>query len=257
MEIDLLLRNHPIFLSLLCTWLAVGVLSFLVLLRFPAPYGRFSRSGWGPGIPPRIAWLAMESPGDWIFAAMFLTCLPQPPVLTLFGVLWMGHYIYRSIFYPFLLRSTTAVSLSVVFGAIAFHCANVPLQCWELYHLHPERPLAWLWDPRFLAGIVLFGGGFILGVTSDATLRRLRAKPEQGYVIPHGGAFELVSCPNYLGEIIEWTGWALMTWTWSGMVFALWVMANLLPRAMAHHRWYRRQFAEYPENRKALIPYIL
>ncbi len=174
MGIDSLLRNHPVFLSLLCAWLAAGVLAFLALLRVPAPYGRFSRSGWGPGIPPRMGWFVMESPGVFIFAAMFIPCLPQTPVLALFGVLWIGHYMYRGILYPFLLRSTTAVSLSVVVGAIAFHCANVPLQCWELYHLQPERPPAWLWDPRFLVGLVLFGGGFILAVTSDATLRRLR-----------------------------------------------------------------------------------
>jgi 3-oxo-5-alpha-steroid 4-dehydrogenase 1 len=257
MGIDSLLRDHPLFLSLLGAWLATGLLAFVALLCMPAPYGRFSRSGWGPGIPPRLGWFLMESPGVFIFAAMFLPCLPQPPVLALFGVLWMGHYSYRGIFYPFRLRSTTAVCPLVVASAIAFHCANVPLQCWELYHLQPERPLAWLRDPRFVLGLGLFGGGFMLAVTSDATLRRLRAEPGERYKIPRGGAFELVSCPNYLGEIVEWSGWALMTWTWSGLVFALWTTANLLPRALANHRWYRKQFSAYPARRNALIPYIL
>lgn len=250
-------RDHPIFFCLLGAWLAAGVAAFAALMRIPAPYGRFARAGWGPGVPPRLGWFFMESPGVFIFAAMFLPQLPQPPVLTLFGILWMGHYLYRGILYPLRLRSSTPVCLFVVISAMGFHVANVPLQCWELYHLQPDRPIAWLADPRFLLGLAMFGGGFLLAVRSDATLRSLRGGPAASYTIPRGGAFELVSCPDYLGEIVEWTGWALMTWTWSGLVFAIWATANLLPRALAHHRWYRQRFADYPVRRKALIPYLL
>jgi hypothetical protein len=33
-------------------------------------------------------------------------------------------------------------------------------------------------------------------------------------------------------------------------------MANLIPRAVAHHHWYKTTFADYPANRRALIPYL-
>jgi hypothetical protein len=33
-------------------------------------------------------------------------------------------------------------------------------------------------------------------------------------------------------------------------------VANLAPRARAHHLWYKRQFADYPSRRKALVPAI-
>ncbi|MBI4699950.1 MAG: hypothetical protein HY744_02090 [Deltaproteobacteria bacterium] len=33
--------------------------------------------------------------------------------------------------------------------------------------------------------------------------------------------------------------------------------ANLVPRARAHHLWYRRTLAGYPPERRAVIPYLL
>ena len=33
--------------------------------------------------------------------------------------------------------------------------------------------------------------------------------------------------------------------------------ANLVPRALATHRWYRERFPDYPQDRKALIPFVL
>ena len=40
----------------------------------------------------------------------------------------------------------------------------------------------------------------------------------------------------------------------AGLAFAAWTMANLVPRARAHHRWYRERFPDYPARRKALVP---
>ena len=42
-----------------------------------------------------------------------------------------------------------------------------------------------------------------------------------------------------------------------GGAAASWSLANLAPRAIKTHRWYREQFAEYPRERKALLPFIL
>ncbi len=69
--------------------------------------------------------------------------------------------------------------------------------------------------------------------------------------------FELVSCANYFGEVLEWVGWAVLTWSLPGLTFALWTVANLVPRARAHHAWYQRTFPEYPAKRKAIIPFLL
>ena len=63
-----------------------------------------------------------------------------------------------------------------------------------------------------------------------------------------------MSCPNYLGEVVEWGGWALATWSMAGLSFAVWTLMVLSTRAHSHHRWYRENFPEYPPGSRALIP---
>ncbi len=58
-------------------------------------------------------------------------------------------------------------------------------------------------------------------------------------------------------QIIEWTGFAIATWALPGVAFALYTAANVGPRALANHRWYRERFENYPAERKALIPFVL
>src|SRR5262249_1460418 len=115
---------------------------------------------------------------------------------------------------------------------------------------------SWLHDPRFLVGAALWIAGYTINRAADRTLRRLRARGESAYRIPRGMLFRWVSCPNYLGECVEWIGWAILTWSFAGLAFALWTLANLVPRARSHHAWYRAHFADYPRNRRALVPCV-
>ncbi len=121
----------------------------------------------------------------------------------------------------------------------------------------PPYDAAWLGDPRFIAGAGVFLCGLALNIRSDNILLRLRTQGGPDYSIPRGGLFRHVSCPNYLGEILEWGGWALATWSMAGLGFFVYAAANLGPRALSNHRWYRERFADYPTDRKALIPGVL
>jgi 3-oxo-5-alpha-steroid 4-dehydrogenase 1 len=49
----------------------------------------------------------------------------------------------------------------------------------------------------------------------------------------------------------------MATWSLAGLSFALWTFANLVPRALSNHRWYKEQFPDYPKNRKAILPFLL
>ena len=77
------------------------------------------------------------------------------------------------------------------------------------------------------------------------------------YHLPTGGLYNYVSSPNYLGEIIEWTGWAIATWSLPGLLFSLGAIGCIGVRALHTHRWYEKNFENMPKDRKALIPYIL
>ena len=59
-----------------------------------------------------------------------------------------------------------------------------------------------------------------------------------GYYIPYGGLFELITCPNYFGELVEWLGWSLATWSLAGLVFTLFAAATFIPRSWHNHNWW-------------------
>lgn len=238
-------------------YLGLAALVFVVLLRLPAGYGRHGSRKWGPALPPRPAWVLMESPAIVATILFFLVGRPFEHVTAwVFLGLWLLHYGYRTLVYPFLIRSGHPVPIVVVTMGFLFNIGNAFLNAGGLFLVDPPRPEAWLADPRFLLGLALFLGGLATHVHSDHLLRNLRAPGETGYRIPQGGLFRWVTSPNYLGEWVQWTGWAILTWSIGGLVFSLWTAANLFPRAVAHHSWYRDRFPDYPTERKAILPFL-
>jgi len=236
---------------------AVGV--FIALFFISAPYGRHARRGWGPQLPNWAGWLLMESVSAIVMAVLFVAGdAPRTLTAYFFLLMWEAHYIHRAYIYPFMLRGETRkMPVLVVLMAVVFNLGNGYVNGRYLFHFADGRyTTAWLLDPRFIIGVLLFIEGFVINRNADATLRELRKPGETDYKIPHGGLYEFISCPNYFGEILEWIGWALATWSLPGLTFAIWTFANLAPRARSHHKWYHETFSEYPANRKALIPGI-
>lgn len=253
-----------IFSDLLYTILLIveagaGFCTFILLFFISAPYGRHYRAGWGVCISAKAAWLGMEFPAFSVILLLFLTGSSSlHPVSIIFIVLWEIHYIQRTFVYPFLITGDSGnFPLLVALLAFVFNMINGYVNGYYLFYKAQPYPLTWLYDPRFICGIFLFFSGFIINLTSDKQLRNLRKQGDGSYKIPRGWLYEMISCPNYLGEMIEWIGWACLTWSIPGLIFAFFTIANLLPRAISHHRWYKKQFPEYPGKRKAIIPFLL
>jgi protein-S-isoprenylcysteine O-methyltransferase Ste14 len=243
------------YILILISFLLAGV-TFSALFFVRVPYGRYPQRGWGPLISNRLGWVVMEAPSPLLFALFFgLGSAPKTLTLWIFLLLWEAHYIHRTFIYPFRIADGhKKMPVTVMLMAIIFNTFNASLNGWWLFSGSGGYPLNWLTSARFLIGSSLFVAGYAVNRSSDRRLRRLRSPGELDYKIPYGGLFHWVSCPNYLGEIIEWTGWAIATWSLPGLSFAVWTFANLAPRARAHHAWYREHFADYPTERKSLIP---
>ncbi|HUB09711.1 MAG TPA: methyltransferase [Myxococcales bacterium] len=238
--------------------LALAAATFVALRLVVAPYGRHLRAGWGPTLPARLGWVLMESPSVLFFAWVYARGPHRgdPTPLVLLG-LWELHYLQRTAVYPLRMRANgRRMPALIALLAIAFNLLN----SWNnAGWISGAGALGagWLHGWRFLTGAALFAAGFGLNLSSDGILFRLRAPGEQGYRIPRGGLYRWVSSPNYLGEMIEWCGWALAAWSPAGLAFALYTVANLAPRAVQNHRWYREAFPDYPKERRALIPFVV
>ena len=238
-------------------WIAVAAVTFVSLFRTTAPYGRHGRSGWGPRLPARWAWLLMESPALWWTGGLIWLAGVGGPALGL-AALWLAHYTYRVLIYPLRLRRSSHPYPVVIAGmAFAFQLISGLLIASRLASPWGGYPSSWWLDPRFLVGVAIMLVGVGINHRADTILRQLSRISPDNYQIPHGFLYRWVSSPNYLGEIIEWIGWAIASWSLAGAAFAVWTFANLVPRAVAHHRWYQQHFDDYPAQRRAVLPGLL
>lgn len=145
----------------------------------------------------------------------------------------------------------------IVCFILSFHIFS--LQCQFLLTFQ-RLPTTWINQPAFGIGLVLAITGMIINAQTDAALRRLRAQGKGGYQIPRGyWLFQYVSCPHYFGEILQWLGfWLAADQSTVAASFVAFTAANLVPRAVHQHAWYRKHFGDaYPSTRKAWIPFVL
>jgi protein-S-isoprenylcysteine O-methyltransferase Ste14 len=236
------------------------VVTWRLLLK-PAPYGRhaFPRGGAGRWtFDSGLGWFLMELPAAATPALLVGLGGRHDTVTLAFLAVWESHYFYRALIYPWLQRGRgTRLPAVIALAGGSFNVVNAYVVFAPLTRLHAAYAADWLLDPRFVLGGALFYGGLLVNRQADGILRGLRQPGERDYRIPFGGLYRWVSCPNYLGELIQWCGFALLTWSWGAAVFALFTAANLVPRALAHHADYRRRFPDYPAERRALLPVAL
>ena len=226
--------DYSLFNILLYAWIGLAVITFISLFFISAPYGRFVRKNWGPEIPNWLGWIIMELPSPVLVVYFVVTGEGLKNAVIWFIVaLWVLHYFHRTFIYPFRITSRNKkMPFAVALMALVFNLGNI-------------------------AGLILFFVGVFINLQSDQILINLRKNTEEGYAIPRGGMFKYVSSPNYFGELVEWLGFAIMAAGLPGFSFFIWTFANLVPRAIDNHKWYKQTFDNYPKDRKAIFPFIL
>ncbi len=248
-------------LSLICyVWIALALAVFITMFFITAPFGRHTSDKWGLSINNKLGWFIMEAPSFLIMLYFLLYgSNSMKSYAWILFALWIIHYTNRTFIYPLRIRPTPKkMPLFIVGSAIFFNVVNAGINGYYLAELAPLEKYneSWLMTPTFVIGGILFFAGITINWIADTMLIHLRKPGEIGYVIPKGFLFSYVSSPNLFGEMIEWSGFALMAWNLPACTFMIWTFANLLPRAKNHHDWYHHRFADYPKERKAAIPFL-
>ncbi len=250
-----------IYYSVLAGMIVLACIVFIALQKITPAYGLTYDRKWGPSIDNRLGWMLMEAPVFFAMLALWL-CSPRrgEPALIVMTCLFLLHYFQRSFIFPLLIKGKSKMPLSIIISGITFNLLNAYMIGGWFFYIQPapEYPVSWLWSPLFILGTAVFFIGMGINIHSDAIIRNLRKPGDTGHYIPRGGMFRYVTSANYLGELTEWIGFAILTWSLPGVVFAVWTFANLGPRARATHRKYISMFGKEYEGlgRKYMIPFI-
>ena len=194
----------------------------------------------------------MELPALLVCPAIYFYFKIDFDISIMFICLWIIHYFNRTIIFPFRIKTKgKKMPIAIVLSAFFFNIVNGLINGYFLSNINLHSVSIFL-----ITGFLLFLLGLYINISSDNKLINLR-KIKKGYFVPKGGLFKYISCPNFFGEILEWFGFALMTFNIGSLSFFIWTCCNLIPRALAHHTWYKNKFNGYPKERKAIFPFLI
>lgn len=252
-----MLTSIDSFNTFLIVMATVAVIVFIALHMVEAGYGIAYTRKWGPSVPNRIGWVLMEVP---VFIAMTILWAMSPRMLDtaplVMFLIFQLHYFQRSFIFPLLIRGNSRMPLSIIVMGVVFNTLNALMQGGWIFYISPagRYPSSWLLSWQFILGTCIFLAGMAINLHSDHIIRHLRKPGDTRHYLPRGGMFRYVTSANYFGEFTEWVGFAILTWSWAGAVFALWTFANLAPRAGKIRARYAAEFG--PLTQKRIIPFI-
>lgn len=248
------IMDENTFSTWVLAWIGVAFLAFIGSRLMTAPYGRHASGKWGFSISNKWGWVLMELPALVLTPFIYIYIGNYNMIASIMVFLWVLHYVHRTLIFPFQIKTKgKMMPLAIALLAVVFNTGNGFFNGYWFGH-YADYPPDYLSSPRFVIGVSLFAIGMFINLQSDYRLIRLRKPGETGYKIPTKGLFKYISCPNHFGEIIEWLGFAIAAASLPAWSFFVWSAANLIPRALSHHKWYQKTFVDYPQKRKAVFP---
>lgn len=236
-------------------------------------------------IPGRIAWFTMECPG-FLTLLYIMNTLPAehgiadlPWQNKVLGGLFVIHYSYRAVLFPFIQPAMSPIHVVVWGAAIMFQLFNAICMGAYLAAYGPTSQAEWKaqnWSVlQFAVGLVVFYVGLAGNYFSDEELREIRRAEqrrqkklaqhgqksiEKHYSVPNNGLFRYMLYPHYFMEWIEWFGF----WMAAGFAcrpaqnFLVNEFFSMLPRAVSGKKWYKEKFGEDKiKGKYAVIPGIV
>lgn len=253
----------------------IGFVVFVSLYFVDAGYGKMRTEKWGPSMNNKAGWLLMECPVFFVVWYEYFKAMGSPdPVVSeavknapywLFFLFFEFHYFQRSFIFPFLLKGKSKMPFAIMILSVVWNLINGYIQGFFLFHIAPKDPYyaqlytsSWLTDPRFIIGTVIFFTGWVINMHSDYVIRHLRKPGDTNHYLPKKGLYKYVTSANYLGEITEWLGFAILTWSLAGLLFFWFSCCNLIPRSHAIYKKYEEEFPDEFDRKKLkrIIPFI-
>ena len=250
------LHEFNIFLLIMS---GIAAVVFVALYFLKAGYGMFRDSRWGISLNNKVAWVLMEAPVFIVMALLWWGSerrFETAPLIIF--LLFELHYFQRSFVFPFLMKGKSRMPVSIMLMGVVFNVLNGFMQGKWLFYLAPadRYTTEWLTTPPFIIGTLIFFTGMVINWHSDNVIRHLRQPGDTRHYLPQKGLYRYVTSANYFGELVEWTGFAILTWSAAGAVFAWWTFANLVPRANAIYHRYQQEFGTQMGKRKRIFPFL-
>ncbi|KAH7040699.1 3-oxo-5-alpha-steroid 4-dehydrogenase-domain-containing protein [Microdochium trichocladiopsis] len=171
----------------------------------------------------------------------------------------MLHFLkreYETVFVHKFSAATMPVA-NIFWNSIFYWSAAGLLGAFEIYA--PFSPAALAKDPiTTYLGIALFVFGQVGNFRIHKYLSGLRKPGETDRKLPQGFTFQLVTCPNYMFEVIAWAGIIIATRSPSLIFFISIGIYYMWTWGWGKEKAYRKQFGDqYKKKRSVMLPGLL
>ena len=170
-------------------------------------------------------------------------------------LLWMVHYSKRLLETIFVHEfGTLTMPIFNLFKNCAYYWGFAAAVGWNVNIPREDALPSW----HLIVGFPWFCVFMILNFICHMRLKYMRPKGTNAFVIPHGGLFEYITCPNYFCEIMTWFGFNILTgFTPFGVAFNIVGTLQMLQWATQRKAKFVKLFGdEWPKKRWVLFPFI-
>jgi very-long-chain enoyl-CoA reductase len=217
---------------------------------------------------PQIAWrtvFVVEYLGPILLHPLMLFVLrpivyndPQQPSLGQYiaCVMIVAHFAKRELetFFVHRFSLATMPALNIFKNSAHYWLLSGLLIAGTIYSPHAPLSKVTQWDTLTVASTALFVVFELLNGWTHITLSNLRPKGTTVRGVPKGWPFELVTCPNYLFELLAWLAVSVESRGWGTLVFTLVAGAQMGAWAAKKEKRYRKEFGR--KKKFVMIPGI-
>jgi len=156
------------------------------------------------------------------------------------------------------------------FSAATMPLRNIFKNSFHYWVLSGLNIAAWVYAPfsptakdannlLLVSGVILYTLGQLGNLHVHLILRGLRSAGGTERGIPQGLLFNIVTCPNYMTDIISWIGVYLVSGlSWSVLLFIVVAVVQMMSWAKKKEKRYRKEFGDkYKKKRYSMLPGIV